>query len=128
MGVQTNIKTVKICITYATTSLTTTWTLKGCFLQQAMENSHAMELEVHWNDLFLMLAFSVLIILKFSTHMACLSTEKKKKKIQGIKFIFITKDELTKTWESLEDRFDPFQYLKVLFPGVKLSLVNKLQG
>ena len=34
--------------------------------------------------------------------------KKKKKKIKknkGIKFIFITKDELTKTQESLEDRF-----------------------
>ena len=37
--------------------------------------------------------------------MTCFSTAKKKKKIQGIKFIFITKDELTKKQESLEDRF-----------------------
>ena len=31
--------------------------------------------------------------------------KKKKKKNQGIKFIFIRKDELTKTQEPLEDRF-----------------------
>ena len=49
-----------------------------------------------------MLAFSVLIIVKFSIHMTCFSTVKT---IQGIKFIFITKDELTKTQESLGDRF-----------------------
>ena len=73
-------------------------------MQQAMGNSHAMELEAQWNDLFLlMLAFSVFIILKFSNHMTCFSTAKKN--IQGIKFIFITKHELTKTQESSEDRF-----------------------
>ena len=35
--------------------------------------------------------------------MTCFSTAKKN--IQGIKFIFITKHELTKTQESSEDRF-----------------------
>ena len=43
MGVRANIKTVKIFTTYATTSLTTTQMLNGCFVQQAMENSHVME-------------------------------------------------------------------------------------
>ena len=66
MGAQANIKTVKICTTYATTSLTTTRMLNDCFLQQAMENSYATDYEVKWNDLFLMLAFIVLIILKLS--------------------------------------------------------------
>ena len=80
VGVQANIKTVKICRTYATTSLTTTQMLNGYFLQQAMGNSHAMEYEVQLNDLFLMLAFSLLIILKFLIHMICFSAEKKKKK------------------------------------------------
>ena len=43
MGVQANIKTVKIYTTNATTSLTTTQMLNGYFLQQDMGNSHAME-------------------------------------------------------------------------------------
>ena len=81
--------------------------LNGCFLQQAMGNSHAMELEVQWSDLFLMLALQCMqcinnsqILNPHDMFQYC-----KKKNIQGIKFIFIIKDELTKTWESLEDRF-----------------------
>ena len=38
-----------------------------------------------------------------------------KKNIQGIKFIFITKDELAKTQESLEDRFAK----AITIPGAK---------
>ena len=48
--------------------------------------------------------------------MTCFSTAKKNKKtIQGIKFIFIAKDELTKTQESLEDRFAK----AITIPGTK---------
>ena len=44
--------------------------------------------------------------------MTCFSTAKT---IQGIKFIFITKDELTKTQESLGDRFAK----AITIPGTK---------
>ena len=74
-----------------------------------------------------MLAFSVVIILKFSIHIACFSTAKKN--IEGIKFIFITKDELTKTQESLEDRLQrqlQFQVLGVIMNSYHLVRIPLL--
>ena len=59
----------------------------------------------------------------------CMFQYCKKKNIEGIKFIFITKDELTKTQESLEDRLQrqlQFQVLGVIMNSYHLVRIPLL--
>ena len=102
MGVQANIKTVKIYATNATTSLTTTQMLNGCFFatrqgKQPCDGIGGTVKQLVSNASLQCIMDSQIL----NPH----DVSVLQKNIQGIKFIFITKDELTKTRKSLENRF-----------------------